>query len=249
MDRLSKGLKSAILIAVLALYFALIWAGVSMADPQATTITNLSTDLGPTKTIQNRTDPGGSITTMNFDSVNQNEDWKAYVGNITGALVLQNALGDSIYEWLLDASSFSGAIYVTRGEALNWSALKCANRDNISNEETTLNMLAISNITRTFNYSVHKQLVTSITAVPSIAANTCNSTATFVNDTMQVIDATASFQEVLLSDESSLIYATFIDQDDMGFNWDDGANNATYDFQMILPDDSSTLYYFYADIT
>ena len=69
--------------------------------------------------------------------------------------------------------------------------------------------------------------------------------ATYVNDVAQVVDENADFQEILLSDGVNLVFTTLLEDSQQGFD----LNN--YDFQIIVPDDpsdTSTPYYFYAEL-
>jgi hypothetical protein len=85
-----------------------------------------------------------------------------------------------------------------------------------------------------------------------ITLTNCFSTATYVNGTHQDMGASAYFQELLTTDTSSLIYATFINQDTWGFDNND-TYDAKHDFQIIIGEDKMNVtghpYYFYADLS
>jgi hypothetical protein len=248
----SKWLKSTILLLGLSLYFFALWSGFGHAEPTGASITLIDSDTGAISAPDSRSDPGGSITTISLDAVQQNPGWKAYIGNITGRLVLRNSNGQSIYEWLIADSALSGNVFISRSASVNWTPLGCANNAQILSEDNAMGFSSASSdsINRTFNYSIHRAMI--VSDVGTITASTCRSTATYVNDTQQIMDATnTDFQEILLSDGSSLIYGTFIDQDSWGFD-NNGTNDITHDFQIIVADPKNVTdytYYFYADIS
>ena len=251
MNNLSKGLKTAVLLSFLALYISIFWTGFGKAIPAGASLTTLATDFGPNSTADSRTDSGGTITTINLDTVQQNPGWKAYIGNITGSLVLRNANDQSIYEWALADDALSGNVFITRSNDVNWTPIKCANSSDIATEDLALGFAASAsdNLNRTFNYTAHQSMT--ISGIGTINGNTCRSTATWVNDTVQIVSNTSSFQEILLHDTVNLVYGTFIDQDSLGFDGND-TNGITHDFQIIVGDPKNATdltYYFYADIS
>ncbi|MBW2990746.1 hypothetical protein KY348_03510 [Candidatus Woesearchaeota archaeon] len=252
MKKVSNKLKYPFLILGLAIYLIFMIANFSSADPQGADVTNLSTETYSV-TPEGRADDGGTITTVTLDVTQQNNAWKAYVGNITGALVLRDSDGWSIYEWVINSSGFTGNIYASRNDSVAWDNLKCANDTILTSENTFFGMSsgASDNINNTFNYTIHKEINTS-TSIGTIANGTCPSTATYVNGSAQTISESAYFQEILLYDNTNLIYHTFIDQDAWGFDNNASGTNVTYDFQLIVAENSTgpgTTYYFYAEIS
>lgn len=250
-DVTRKGLKAFFLTLCLALYLFFIISHFTYARPMGASVTNISTEtygFSP----QSRTDLGGTITTLQLSSTQQNYAWKAYVGNITGTLVLKNSDGYSIFEWPMNSSAMSGYVFVSRNGSLEWLSASCANSAVINSEQAFLGINSSStfSINKTFNYTIHKSMTLALVA--TIQNSTCPSLATYVNGTAQQMSENAYFQEILLSVSNNLVYATFIDQDAFGFD-----NNATapsrYDFQIIVAENSSSptgnVYYFYAEIT
>ncbi|MBN1793060.1 hypothetical protein JW826_05240 [Candidatus Woesearchaeota archaeon] len=251
----TKGPKWVLLAAVLALYVSLFWVSFGYADPTGADISLILVDYGPNSTAGSRTDPGGTITTLSIDVTQQDQGWKAYVGNLTGRLVLRDSNSMSIYEWDLASSALGGHVFVSRSNSVNWTPLRCANRTDILAEDTFLGLSssAADSINNTFNYSIHAAMVVGGTTIGTFAENSCNSTATFVNGSIQEMNvSTTKFQEILLHDNVDLVYATFIDQDSDGFATN-STNNLTYDFQLIVAENKSEstghTYYFYADIS
>lgn len=236
----SKAIKLALLLFVLLQVFAIF----VYADPTGTSITYNSTDAGAIASPDNRSDAGGSITTMVLDAVQQNAKWKAYVGNITGTLTLDDSNGKTIFDWSLAAASITGEVYASRAASITWSNINCSAPATITNEQTAIGFTPtdVDSIQNTFNESTHPAFTT---AGRTIAANTCNATSTYVNASKQA-QASSYFPEILMGDGSNLVYATPIKQDTFGYD-----NTSKVDFQLILADDPSvtaTTYYFYAEI-
>lgn len=217
---------------------------------------SMSTPDGATGTvIENRTGAagngtnisgvsvGGYIYTVNFSGVSQTTRWQAYVGNVSGRLTLDDASGNTIYDWTL--LSASGEVYATRNgtNPINWAEISCANVTEIDVEEAALSHTDPSdNISATFNITIHPQYdVGTVT----INANTCWATRTYINDVQNA--STAIYDEIILHDENSTVFATGVNFGETGFD------DRTYDFQMILPDHTSgsigTQYYFYLELS
>lgn len=187
---------------------------------------------------------GGSFTTLILSSETQNLKWKAYVGNVTGVLTLDDSGDYSIYQWQL--TTITGKVYATRFNNISWSNIKCAEISDIQKEENALNHTTsnVDSINNTFSYTIHKEFY-----VGNIRINqsTCKSTFTWINNTAQSPNINAPFQEVLLTDNQVLIYTTFIDDNTIGYNFN------RYDFQMIVPERGiggyeNTRYYFYMEL-
>ena len=217
------------------------------AVPSGPTITFISNETKQTSAARMINTTGGSITTMMLNATTQNPRWKAYVGNVTGTLTLDDANDNTIFDWTL--TNVIGEIYATRASGnINWTGTNCSNSTHISNENFALNHTnKDDNITKTFNSQSHNGF---FAGTREILANTCFSVRTYVNSTSQ----SARFEEVILYDgtnasNGNIIYATPLEQDAYGFD------NSTYDFQMIVPENglatwaSSTAYYFYVELT
>jgi len=229
-------------IGILALIISssFIWA-----LPAGPVINYISNSTAASVSTNRTQDEKGTITVITLDSNQQDYKWKAYVGNVSGKLALDDASTKTIYDWTLGTPT--GEVYVTRASSVAWASIECANETVISNEQTALGMLSSDNdnINKTFNFTVHANIDV---ATNTIANSTCPSTATYVDDVPQTIDETANFQEVLLSDPltGSLVYTTTIENNQYGYN------NETFDFQLLVAENESsttpTLYYFFVEL-
>ncbi|MBW2965260.1 hypothetical protein KY363_07420, partial [Candidatus Woesearchaeota archaeon] len=190
---------------LLLLCFAL--SSVSADFPQPTqpdSFVNLSSQSpSPTGGFASNTS-GGTITVVNINTTSQNPHWKAYVGNISGRLSLQDASSNSIYDW--NISSMEGEIYATRKPTIvGWDSIVCADATHITAEEEALNFTSGSedSIFNTFNKQSHAAFYAGLT---SVAADSCNSTNLYVNGA-----SSSDFEEILLYDGAYLVYTSLLE--------------------------------------
>ena len=232
--------------AIAIIVFLLFAIGLPMvfSAPDAPTISIIKNETKSSGTSAFVNTSGGSITTMVLNSTTQNLRWKAFVGNVSGSLTLDDASANTIFDWSL--AEIVGEVYATRSSTtVSWADVNCSTQTNITNEEIAMSHTnnPSDNISTTFNQQNHPEFYVGSVNIP---LNDCYSLYTYKNDTAQSSD----FAEILLHDKTNVVYATIIEQNALGFN-----PNQTYDFQMILPENgqeswsSSTAYYFYVELT
>ncbi|GIU69991.1 MAG: hypothetical protein KatS3mg002_1227 [Candidatus Woesearchaeota archaeon] len=215
------------------------------AAPQGPIIIYNSTETITPQPAASITTAGGSFTTILLNATQQTPRWKAYVGNVTGRLVLDDSTSKSIFDWSL--ASVTGEVYASRNSSIDWSSIRCANSSTIINEDIYLNMSQDNpdTINKTFANKVHKAFYVGNVLIQN---STCNAIATYVNDTAQPLTENADFQEILLQDTfGRLVYTTIINQNKTGFNLQ------KYDFQLIVAENeyqtTPTTYYIYVELT
>lgn len=233
-----------VLSALLVMMFILC-ASSMYGAPQGPTITSNNTETPTPQPATQITTAGGSFTTLVLNATQQTPRWKAYAGNVTGRLVLDDSTSRSIFDWTL--ASVTGEVYASRNGSVDWASIVCANQTTILNEDTFLNMSQSNpdTINRTFVNKVHRSFYVGTTLIQN---STCNAIATYVNDTAQTPSENANFQEILLQDSSSrMVYSTLINQNATGFNLQ------RYDFQLIVAENeyqsNPTTYYMYVELT
>jgi hypothetical protein len=236
---MSSLFKAAVFLVILVFV-----ARFSSAQPAGANITYNLTETKTPAAAQYLNTTGGSFTTVILNSITQNLKWKAYAGNVTGVLTLDDSGNYSIFQWA--ASPITGEVYTSRNDSISWSNIRCANETHVANEETFMNHTTTNSdsINSTFNYQIHRGFYV---GGVQIAQSTCKSTVTWANNTAQAITVNSPFQEVLLHDGTNLIYSTFIDDNTLGFNF------KRYDFQMIVAEKgvggyTATRYYFYMEL-
>ncbi len=236
-------LKKAGLLLVFALLTIIILSEFIFSVPQGPTVTYNSTENASVKPGLNITTAGGSFTTLVLNITMQNFRWKAYIGNVTGKLNLDDAQNSTIYDWTL--AIVTGEVYSTRASSTpDWGSIGCASDSVLSQEETALSITTSNedSINNTFSSTTHKSFEVAGT---SITNSSCRAISTYVNDSSQSGTESDLFQEVLLDDNTNLIYTTILEQDASGYS------NEALDFQMIVADvegSSATTYYFYVEI-
>jgi hypothetical protein len=236
-----------IIIAVLAAILAI--RVISAPSGPSITYAGMSNGTAATTTLEgNASIEGGDIATLLLVTREQDDNWKAYVGNVSGMLVLQDSANYSIYEWPL--ATPTGEVYATRtSTSVNWATVACATPANVAQEEVemghTVANTPTDSINKTFDdeWSDHWGFMAGDT---TIGANSCNySINPWINDTANSVDL---FEEVLLYDGTNLLYTSRIQDNLFGYH-----NNITYDFQMLVAENASTgasrtNYYFYVEL-
>jgi hypothetical protein len=229
-----------VIIAAISLQFA-------TAEPTGASVDSNSTAGSPTSSPDSLTDPRGTITTIVLSSLQQDQYWKAYVGNITGQLSLDDASGNTIYDWALASVNKSGEVYVSRYNAITWSNISCINLSVLNAEMTFFGMAPTSSdsINNTYNYTSHAAVQVGTT---TLSANSCRSTATYRSDVRQAMDGSQRFQALIIQDNANAraVYMTVVNNSFTGFD------NRTYDFQIIIPEastGSATTYYFFTELS
>ncbi|MBT3464197.1 hypothetical protein HOD20_01350 [archaeon] len=211
------------------------------------TITNMSHLTKNASAPDSRTDGKGTINTANLDAIQQDMKWKAYVGNVSSTFVLDDDADYTIYQWTL--SSFDGEVYASRNSSISWGSIAVASVTHKENEDYALNhsSSAADSINQTFVTQTHRQFDVGTT---SIDASTGYAIATNLNDTAQALTVNSVFQEVLLYDGASLVYASLVENNHLGYRND---SSTTYDFQMIMAENATASainipYFFYLEL-
>jgi len=182
---------------------------------------------------------------MQVEVAQQIITWKAYVGNITGTLALDDAGGNSIYRWELDVGDVTGNIFITRDSAVDWTDINCSTTQNMEDEDANLGLDSSTSysINGTFSSNTYSSITVNLEA-----KNNCPATSTFINgDPQGVAPNDADFPLILLTSNTNLIYATPIKKETESFR----GSGDLVDFQAIVPNQAgqSTAYYFYAELS
>ncbi|MFH0875172.1 MAG: hypothetical protein V1859_04480 [archaeon] len=242
----SRKISALLLLLITAIAFAVIFPSFSSADPTGAGITYKTNSTKNATAATYRNDSKGTITTIVLDAIQQDNKWKAYVGNISSTFTLDDSADYTIYQWTVD--SFTGRVFATRSATTpTWGNVNCSTQTQKETEDTTLshNSTKSDSINRTFTSRVHKQFYVGGTLIEN---SSCFSIATWVSDTTNTLTETTTFQEVLLHDGTRMIWTTFVEADRQGYR-----NDSTYDFQMIVAENGiianpNSAYYFYVEL-
>ncbi|RJQ15477.1 hypothetical protein C4573_04945 [Candidatus Woesearchaeota archaeon] len=242
MRRPSEAIWQILLLLLIILLIVIIAVSVRGAPQGITVISNTTENFTGNSPAQVNAS-GGTITTINFNATQQTYRWKGYVGNVTGKVALRDSNNYSLYDWSI--TSITGEVYASRANAITWTAVNCTNATIMASENTALgiNSSSIDSINNTFNGTTHRSFYV---GTQHIVNSTCPSIATNVNNTAQSLSESSYFQEVLLDDDTAMIYTTILELDITGFD------SQSYDFQLIVADSESestaTTYYFWAEL-
>jgi hypothetical protein len=223
--------------------FAAVIVRMAVAIPSGGSVSYMFNSTSNGSVPGSRADFGGYIHTVNIDTLQQDTNWKAYIGNVTGSFTLDDAVNKTIYSW--DMAVTGGEIYASHNTSITWSQIGCAGPQNITEENAFFGFSpgGSDNINSTFNTSLHSAF---FVGSRSFQASQCNATALYINDTRQVVAADSRWQEILLNDNASMVYTAIMREDLYGYN------NLTYDFQLILPENGTqatpTTYYFWVEL-
>ncbi|MGV8152127.1 MAG: hypothetical protein ACP5OG_03525 [Candidatus Nanoarchaeia archaeon] len=238
----SKSLK--FILAFFVFLLALSFISIVNAVPEGPSLVNITSNT--TKATNNATNistvPGGYIAKINITANLKNTRWKGFVGWVTGKFSLMDVDGSTIFDWSL--SSTNGKIYATRApETIEWGTINCSNLSRMEIENTLINHTNVDdNITATFFNSSHPEFSVGTKTIP---ANNCSSLNTYIEN---ATGATAEFYEMVLDDGDDIVYATILENNQLGYN------SLNYDFQMIVPENGAssfsgiTPYYLYVEI-
>ena len=200
---------------------------------------------------------GGNVTSLSVNSTKVSQRWQGYYGNITGSITLDDANNKTLYSW--DLASPQGEIYASNGSeigAVSWSKVFCFNyTNNLSNGVVPLQKFNGTDVERmiganaydrdSFNSTFQSYFSGSFQVGTTTIDDTdsCMKTNLYANDAAQSTD----FIEVVLTDNSSLIYTALLEQDATGFQ------GAAVDFEMLVGENADnpnpTTYYFFVELT
>ncbi|MGM5488699.1 MAG: S8 family peptidase, partial [Nanobdellota archaeon] len=179
---------------------------------------------------------GGHRTQLNLTTIARTNLWSFLYGDVNVSVQLGN---ESIaYDWgQVDATHLLAA----RSE-VDFNNLTCANSTHQHEENTVMGLLEQPvSLEHTFKAPEHDTIRVSNSILPM---NTCNTTYTTVNGTMQ----RSVYKEMVLYDQSAtqVVYLTDIYNESHGFDAE------AHDYQMIVPengtDGTPTTYYMYVII-
>ena len=194
----------------------------------------------------------GNVSELHINTSTVTRGWQGYYGNITGTIVLDDALNNSMYSWeLLDPE---GEIYASNSSTLTWTDgnMICGNITHIIAKESAYGFNGgfgqdVDGINETFSLTTHPAFTV---ANNTFAEDECDFTvSTYVDD----VAGNRHFNETMLysDNEAEVVWMAIINQGGADGFKDDNGN---FDFQMLVPEDghdgdtSTTNYYFWVEI-
>jgi hypothetical protein len=223
---------------ILLVILVMITATMVLADPDplGASLTTGPSSRGTDPGVNNATAGAGNTTPLNLAQTRITDTWQGFFGNVSGQIVLENAVGNNFYDW--SVTSLTGEVYATRNQVSDWSTVNCSNITYMQSEETSLSIVlnATDGVNETFISTSHPGFSVGTTEVSG-----CPSTRPY-NSTAQ----SGMFWNVLLRTTSvSSIYTVLLADDQNAFD------GGTADFEILVPVNRTTgqaVYFFYTEI-
>lgn len=206
----------------------------------------------------------GNVTALVIDATKVTESWQGYYGNITGTIILDDADNYTLYEWSIPHPK--GEVYASNGSGVEWTEIYCINvtqngtnplrpggvASNINGTQIELNfginLTDADGLDETFNDTYTNTTGFKVGAITINNEDGCSSTHPLTQETHSDY-----WEEVLLSDNASIIFTAIIKNDGNDFR---PGSAQTSDFQMLVLEDGHTgsedtisTYYFYVELT
>src|SRR3989344_8205569 len=109
----------------------------SVPLPSGPVITNASSETPIPTPATALTTAGGTFTPLVINASSQTPRWKAYAGNVTGTLTLDDASNTTIFNW--QVTTTTGEVYATRSQTtVDWTSIVCASNATITSEMNVL---------------------------------------------------------------------------------------------------------------
>lgn len=235
---------------------ALLLASLAYADPQGpTNIARGASERAPSTAPTQVQAEAGNVTSLQIIATKITSRWQGFYGNVTGNITLADSSSNAMYNWIETAPR--GEIYAVNDSAIPvWDDVFCFNftnnlsagsivvqRFNGTDLERTLGLgpTDADGVDETFNRTFSGSFQVAGNSISSTSG--CRTVALNVNGGYQE----QSFQEVLLTDNNSIIYTAILENSQTGFQ------GAPTDFQMIVGENGDTApptsYYFYVELT
>jgi hypothetical protein len=235
---------------------ALLLLSLAHADPQGPTqITRGQSERAPSSPPTQVQAEAGNVTSLQIIATKITSRWQGFYGNVTGNITLADSSSNAMYNWIETAPR--GEIYAVNGSATPvWDDVFCFNfTNNLSAGQNVVQRFNGTDLERTLGLNptdadgVDETFNRTFTGSFQVAGNTISSTSGCRTVALNVNGGYQEqrFQEVLLTDNNSIIYTAIMENSETGFQ------GAPTDFQMIVGENGDTAaptnYYFYVELT
>ena len=212
-------------LAVLVASLALVTAAPGGAS------TTVGASSGSTGTASTTVDAeGGNVTYVDVSSDVVTSRWAGFYGNVSGSLLLGDVSSNTFYQW--SVSDLTGAVvYAANTSVTDWSGGNIAPLDN-ANAPSWVNGDSTDNFTTTFG-STEAFVSSSLNVASTPFVTTFNSSGVAGDLKTYALRSPA---------DDANIWAGLVVDDTNGFN------NATVDYQILLPAQTGTTYSFYLEL-
>ena len=248
---------SVLLIAVLAMFVFAADSSVP-TGPDTFSIFNASRFMGVNNNGTSAVVEAGNVTGVNIAETSATKAWAGYYGNVSGTIVLSDSASNNLYSWALTAPS--GQVFAANHTTISWSLINCVNLTANGTSDYPMNYTMLENFfvinktdmdgfNETFNDTYNDISGFTVGSVRINTVDKCPMAYTFVDSAYQQTD----FKEVLLTDNSSIIFTALINDSKTGFK---SSETDPVDFQMLIAENGHvgsestlTTYYFFIQLT
>jgi hypothetical protein len=193
----------------------------------------------------------GNVTQLTINASTITNRWQGYYGNITGEIILSDAVGNMMYDWTAGATSYTpvGEIYAGNDSVTNWADVACVNLegDGVPTQDgvNAAILEAMYGMGTNDGDGINETFTsTNDITIGTTTLTECPATNTYVNNASQA----NKFNETLLTENATgtVIFATQVESDETGYDGN------PWDFQMIVGENGdvagTTTYYFYVEL-
>jgi hypothetical protein len=236
---------------VLALFVLATMSAIALGAPygaDSVVVKNASTKNFSGISAQPVSAEAGNVTELEINTTIVTSRWQGYYGNISGRITLDDAAGNTMYDWAGgDGFSPVGHIFAANQTVDDWSDVVCLNLSYAPDVINSSGINAWIGASATDGDSVEN----TFTAYANVSIGSerlrCPALLPYVSDAAQ--SGTSYFNVTLLREasQSTLVFGAAVDQDKTGFN------GRAYDFQMLVGENgdiaATTTYYFYVELS
>jgi hypothetical protein len=180
----------------------------------------------------------GNVTQVDISGQSITTHWAGFFGNISGNITLQDASGNTFYDWATLGTP-KGEVFASTDNAVSWAGIGCASPEELSAIDALLGIDSSDGdgINQTYTSTVFPAF-----NVSSVEISGCNSTNAYSSGSK---DITAYYQILLTDTEGDPVYTTLINDSATSFT------GSGADFQLLVgePDTvGTTTIYFYIEL-
>lgn len=246
---------SLLLVAFVALLISAMFASAEISN-------TTGIDRGDSERYSVTSTPGaeqaeaGNVTGFSINATSITQRWQGFYGNITGQVVLGDGSNNLFYEW--GNANPTGEVFASNHTGPAWTGLSCVNWSTSPSDarygEQELNeyigyttgsdRAKQDSVNGTFNQTFGDDSATlTVGSLTFTNSNNCSMATPFTNSLYN----TANYQEVILTDNESIIFAGILELSAAGFD------GSTADFQLLVGVNGTTQgttrdYYFFVEL-
>ncbi len=256
-------------IAILLVTSSYVVFGASLSQPIGPDRINITN----TSRHQNNSDSvvlwaeAGNVTSLQIFTLRTTQAWQAYYGNITGTVVLDDAQNNTFYDW--QVTDPEGEIYASNGSTVSWAKVYCMNVSQYRNTSGAgtnaneveyyfnasqielrygINATDVDGLNETFFDFYSNAAGFYVGGVHINQTDGCSQAHPYTDQAYNT-----AWEELLLSDNLSIIFTSLIRNDANGF---ESGSTDLYDFQMMVLENghtgsetTATPYYFFVELS